>query len=136
MRRYLLSVIGAAALAIAGLTVSSVRAVAQNQPQNLTCHIAPTSINWPNPGTMTVSIDGAEIGTFQFGPTGTTGFAFSCTPGAHTFAFIQAFANGQTATCTGPFAVNPPNLYYGPGMAMGPSGEMCYLNPVQPPGQL
>jgi len=91
-----------------------------------TCTIVGSTHYWNPPGTMDVTVDGSDIGNFQFGPSGNTSLSFSCTSGSHSFTFAANFANGASASCSGSFSVGQ-NLNFAPQMNIGPNGTTCSL---------
>ena len=94
--------------------------------ENLKCKILGTSVPWNPPGTMDVSIDGDDIGSFDFGPDGSESLSFSCTRGNHTFRFQ---IEGTRVSCSGGLRIGR-GLRFLPAMRVAPNGySVCSLTP-------
>lgn len=96
-----------------------------SQPQALNCTIDSTSTPWNPPGTAHVSIDGNNIGSFSWGPGGSTSVGFSCQAGHHTFRFSVV---GTPISCSGSFDVDKDDTDFSPSLQVSPLGQVtCSL---------
>jgi hypothetical protein len=86
---------------------------------NLACTISATDRAWNPPGTMDVAIDGADVGSFDFGPNGSKSLDFSCTEGKHSFTFT---VEGTNISCSATFRVSKSKTKFVPGMFVSPNG--------------
>jgi len=89
--------------------------------QTLSCKILATSQPWNPPGTMDVSIDGTSVGSFDFGPNGSTSLVFSCTAGRHSFTFT---VDGTNISCSASFTVTTKKTDFSPMMRVAPDGNV------------
>jgi Peptidase_C39 like family len=91
----------------------------------LSCTIDSTSTPWNPPGAAQVRIDGKSIGSFNFGPGGSSSLDFSCKAGHHHFQFSIP---GTMISCTGYFDVDDDNTDFSPSMRVSPYGQVtCSL---------
>ena len=94
-------------------------------PDMLSCTIDSTSIPWNPPGSAQVRIDDHSIGSFQFGPAGSSSLNFSCTPGHHRFRFS---ISNTAISCSGSFNVDENNTDFSPAIRVSPFGQVsCSL---------
>jgi hypothetical protein len=91
------------------------------QDDDLSCKISATSQPWNPPGVMDVSIDGTNVGSFNFGPNGSTALNFSCTAGRHTFTFSIENTN---VSCSASFSVSKDKTSFTPMMWIAPNGTV------------
>ena|ERR1700722_9939820 len=102
-----------------------------SEPSQATCTVLPTAYSWYSMGSMSVSVDGTAVGTFQFGVDGSTSFSFSCSRGSHSFSFKTAAGLPGTPPgphqCSGTFAVSATKMTFTPSMSISPSGTICGL---------
>jgi hypothetical protein len=95
------------------------------QDDSLSCKILPTTTAWNPPGTMDVSVDDTNVGSFTFGPNGSTGFDFKCTAGKHSFTLAIENTN---VSCSASFTISKDKTSFSPGLRVAPSGSMiCAL---------
>jgi len=96
-----------------------------NQDAGLECTIDSTPTPWNPPGTALVRIDGRSIGSFNFGPGGSTSINFSCRPGHHRFQFAVV---GTSISCSGSFDVDENDTDFSPSIRVSPFGQVtCSL---------
>jgi len=88
--------------------------------KNLSCTISATNQPWNPPGVMDVSIDGASIGSFKFGPNGSDALDFSSTAGKHGFTFE---VEGTNFSCSASFTVSANKTKFSPMMRISPDGK-------------
>jgi len=95
--------------------------------KQLKCRILGTSFPWNPPGTMNVSIDGEDVGSFDYGADGSEPMNFSCTRGNHTFRFS---VDGTRISCSGALRIGK-QLRFIPGMRVNPynGAAVCSLTP-------
>jgi hypothetical protein len=97
----------------------------QPNPNVLSCTIDSTSFPWNPPGSAQVSIDGHSVGSFAFGPGGSSPLNFSCTPGHHRFRFS---VSGTAISCSGSFDVDENSTDFSPSIRVSPFGQVsCAL---------
>lgn len=94
-------------------------------PAALNCTIDSTAFPWNPPGTAQVAIDGTSIGSFNFGPGGSSSLNFSCTPGHHQFQFAIP---GTAISCSGSIQVDASDTDFSPLIQVSPFGQVtCSL---------
>ena len=96
----------------------------------LRCTIVGLSTNFPSAGSMSVTVDANNVGTFQFEPTGTQSLSFGCTPGDHTFTISASLAVGGTFDCDGTFTIEADKVDFYLRMATTGNSATCRLTPV------
>ena len=96
----------------------------------LRCTIVGLSTNFPSAGSMSVTVDATNVGTFQFEPTGTQSLSFGCTPGDHTFTISASLAVGGTYDCDGTFTIDADKIDFFLRMATTGNTANCRLTPV------
>jgi hypothetical protein len=90
------------------------------QTDALSCTIDATSTQWFPPGTAQVRIDGKSVGSFDFGPAGSSSLGFSCRAGHHQFRFS---VSGTPILCFGSFDVDEDSTDFSPSIRVSPSGQ-------------
>jgi hypothetical protein len=96
----------------------------------LRCAIVGLSTNFPSAGSMSISVDATNVGTFQFEPTGTQSLSFGCTPGDHNFTISASLAVGGTYDCDGTFTIEADKTDFFLRMATTGNSATCRLTPV------
>jgi hypothetical protein len=92
----------------------------------LKCSIQSTSVPWNPPGTARVRIDGQSVGSFHFGPNGSSSLKFDCTEGDHRFQFSVV---GTPVSCSGTFDVDKGDTDFSPTIFVSPFGQVtCSLD--------
>jgi hypothetical protein len=95
--------------------------------ESMTCTIDSTSIPWNPPGTVRVRVDGKNVGSFEFGPGGSTSLDFDCAAGHHQFQF--SVSGVLPSSCSGSFDVDKDNTDFSPRIRVSPSGAVtCSLH--------
>jgi hypothetical protein len=109
---------------------SSTPTVAPTAAPALRCTIVGLSTNLPSAGSMSISVDANNVGTFQFEPTGTQSLSFGCTPGDHTFSVSASLAVGGTYDCDGTVTIEADKVDFFLRMATTGNTATCRLTPV------
>jgi hypothetical protein len=126
MRRAFKALLSATTLTF-GLSFGSLSsASAQTPAPTVTCVISATTSPFNPPGVMAVSVDGSNVGSFQFGPGGNQSLSFSCTQASHSFTFTASFQVIPSVACSGTFdSSNKTN--FAPALFVSPTGTTCSL---------
>jgi hypothetical protein len=109
---------------------SSTPTAAPTATPALRCTIVGLSTNFPSAGSMSISVDANNVGTFQFEPTGTQSLSFGCTPGDHTFSVSASLAVGGTYDCDGTVTIEADKVDFFLRMATTGNTASCRLTPV------
>jgi hypothetical protein len=117
---------GASTKATVDITVEEAK-----KQESSSCQILGTNIPWNPVGRASVAVDGQVVGTFDFGPAGSSALEFECSAGPHNFHIETLDAYGGRGFCNGGFSVSESSKQFVPAIRVNGYGMQCALNRVR-----